>query len=109
MKDMGFMITRPRWWGLSVASLTLALVVAVCGIAPAQEAAATARGCEMGKILESVSGNVQAAEAPAALPCSGREVPRPTAIGLLPPSADAEVPASPLSEEVSSRAPPVSL
>lgn len=109
MKNMEFMITRRRWWGLSVATLTLALVVTVCGIAPAPEAAATARGCETGKAVESLSAKVQAVEAPAVLPCSGQAVLRPTAIGLLPPSAGAEVPASPLSEEVSSRAPPVSL
>lgn len=103
------MITQPRWLRLSVAALTLALVVAVCGIAPAPGAAATERGCPTGKVVESVSGTVQAVEAPAVLPCHGQEALRPTAIGLLPPSADGQVPASPLSEESSSRAPPVSL
>lgn len=101
------MITRPRWSALSVAALAVALVVAVCGIAPAPGAAATERGCQTGKVVESVSGKVQATvEAPAVLSCHGQAVPHSTAIGLLPPSADAEVPASPLSEEVSSRAPP---
>lgn len=103
------MITRPRWRGPSVTVLTLALVVAVCGIAPAPGAAATERGCEAGKVVESAWEKVQAIEAPAVLLCHGQEILRPTAIGLLPPSADAQVPTSPLSEEGSSRAPPVSL
>lgn len=102
------MITRPRWRGLSVAVLTLALVIAVCGIAPAPGAVAAEHGCPTGKEVESVSAKVQAVEAPAVLPCHGQEILRAPAIGLLPLSADAELPGSPFSEEVSSRAPPVS-
>lgn len=105
MEDVRFMKCR----GLSLVALTLGLVVAVCGIAPAPAAGATPHGCEPGKAVDTVSAKAQVLETAAALPCAHQEVLRPMAIGLLPPSADAEVPTSPLSEEVCPRAPPVSL
>lgn len=104
----GFTLTQPRWRNLSPVALTLALAVAVCGIAPAPAAAATQHGCEPGKVVDTVWAKVQALEAPVVLPCDGQRVLRPVAIGLLPPSADGESPGSPVSEDVSSRAPPAS-
>ena len=103
------MIRQRGWRWTSVAALALALVVVFCGIALAPGAGAMEHGCQPGKVVESVSGKVQAHEPPAVLPCHGQEVLRVTSIGLLPPSADAEVPASVIWEEASSRAPPVSL
>lgn len=105
----GFTITRPRWRNLSPVALTLALAVAVCGIAPAPVAAATQHGCEPGKAVDTVAAKTQAVDAPAVLPGYGQNIRRPMAVGLLPPSADGESPGSPVSEDVSSRAPPVSL
>ena len=96
----------PRW--LSVAALALALVVVVCGVAPAPAAGARERGCQTGKVVESVSGKAQTVEAPAGFPCHGQEALRPTAIDLLPRPADARVSVSVLRAEISSRAPPVS-
>lgn len=104
MEDVRFMKCR----GLSLVALTLGLVVAVCGIAPAPAAGATPHGCEPGKAVDTVSTQVQALEAPAVLPCYGQEVLRPMPVSLLPPSPDADFPGSLCSEEVSSRAPPVS-
>lgn len=103
------MITRRCWRPLPLVALALALVVAVCGIGPAPAAGATHRGCETGKAVDTVSAKVQTVEAPAVLPCYGQEVLRLTAIGLLPPAADAQFPGSPFPEAASSRAPPVSL
>lgn len=103
-------VRRSRWRWPSVATVLLGLVVAVCGIAPAPPgAAATERGCQTGKTVESLSAKVQAVEAPEVLPSYGQEVLRPTAIGHLLPSADAQVPTAFPSEDVSPRAPPVSL
>ena len=62
----------------SVAALALALVILVCGIAPAATAGAAERDCQTGKVVESVSAQAQALEAPAVLPCHDQEVPRPT-------------------------------
>ena len=102
------MIIRSRWRGLPVAALTLALLVAVCGIAPPPGAVAAERGCPTGTAVENVSAKAQV-EAPTVLPCDGQDVLRPTAIGHLLPPADAQVPTALPSEDVSSRAPPVSL
>lgn len=103
------MITGPRWRELSLGALALALVVAVCGVAPESAAAAAQRGCETGTAVDTVSAKVQVGNVAAVLPCYGEEVLRPTEVGLLPPSADAESPGSPFSEAVSARAPPLSL